>query len=182
MTVKLSPHFADYELKCKCHRHKDNPLCNVSPRLLMLAEKVRDVVKLPMIVRSCCRCVAHNSDPDVKGSPTSKHLCSESLPARAMDFRAKGLTPCQTFSFIIRAWAGGGLSELGGIGLYDTFVHIDTAKAEDGHLRVWDDRKKKTAEESEIIGDLIAYLSPLEHTERPAAVINRLILTINEWR
>ena len=180
MTVKLSPHFADYELKCKCNRHKDKPLCNVSPRLLMLAEKVRDVLKFPMLVTSCCRCAPHNKEEG--GSTTSKHLCSDSLPARAMDFKTRGLTPCQSFSFIVRAWAGGGLSELGGIGLYDTWLHIDTAKAEDGHLRVWDERKKKTAEDSEIIGDLIAYLRPIEHLGRPAAVVNRLILALNEWR
>ena len=180
MTVKLSPHFADYEVACKCAKHSKGLYYYVSPRLIMLAERVRDVLKFPMIVTSCSRCPEHNKA--VGGSPTSKHIFTDTQPTRAMDFKTKGLTPCQSFSFIIRAWAGGGLSELGGIGLYDTWLHIDTAKAEDGHLRVWDCRKKKTAEDSEIIGDLIAYLSPLEHTERPAAVINRLILTINEWR
>ena len=180
MTVKLSPHFADYELKCKCSRHKDKPLCNVSPRLLMLAEKVRDVLKFPMIVTSCCRCAEHNAE--VGGETNSLHICTEVKAARAMDFKTKGMTPCQSFSFIIRAWAGGGLNELGGIGLYDTWLHIDTAKTDDGHLRVWDCRKKKTAEDSEIIGDLIEYLRPIEHLERTAAVINRLCATLNEWR
>lgn len=181
MSKKLSPHFADYELQCKCKRHRGNPLCNVSPRLLMLAERVRDVLKTPMIVTSCCRCPAHNADPDVKGSPTSKHITTDKQPSRAMDFKAKGMTPSLAFDTIIREWACGGLGELGGIGLYDTWLHIDTAKAEDGHLRVWDERKKKTTADSEILGQLVEDLRGLT-TQRPAAVINRLCIALNEWR
>ena len=143
MTVKLSPHFADYELKCKCSRHKDKPLCNVSPRLLMLAEKVRELLKTPMIVTSCCRCAAHNADPDVKGSPTSKHICDEKTPARAMDFRPKDTPLIVAYNAIVKAWRDGRLTELGGIGIYDRWIHINTAKAADGHLRQWDNRTKK---------------------------------------
>lgn len=177
--MNVFPHFADYELRCQCRRHKDKQLCNVSPRLGMLAERVRDVLKTPMIVTSCCRCAAHNKE--VGGSPTSKHLCSETQPARAMDFKAKGMSPSLALDTIIREWACGGLGELGGIGLYDTFVHIDTGKAEDGHLRVWDERKKKTTTDSEILGQLVEDLRGLT-TQRPAAVINRLCIALNDWR
>ena len=158
--MNVFPHFADYELRCQCRRHKDKQLCNVSPRLGMLAERLRDVLKTPMIVTSCCRCPAHNADPDVKG---------------------KGMSPSLAFDTIIREWACGGLVELGGIGLYDTFIHIDTAKDEDGHLRVWDERKKKTTTDSEILGQLVEDLRGLT-TQRPAAVINRLCIALNEWR
>lgn len=179
MTKKLSPHFADYELRCKCNRHKDSPLCNVSPRLLMLAERVRDVLKTPMIVTSCCRCPEHNKTSG--GSPTSKHIFTDTQPTRAMDFKAKGMSPSLAFDTIIREWACGGLGELGGIGLYDTWLHIDTAKAEDGHLRVWDERKKKTTADSEILGQLVEDLRGLT-TARPAPVINRLCIALNGWR
>lgn len=177
--MRPSPHFADYELQCKCKRHGDKPLCNVSPRLLMLAEKVRDVLGTPMIVKSCCRCAPHNKEEG--GSPTSKHICDEKTPARALDFKAKGMTPSLAFDTIIREWACGRLSELGGIGLYDTIVHIDTAKADDGHLRVWDNRNTKTAEQQEILGQLVEDLRNLT-TARPASVINRLCIAINSWR
>ena len=179
MTKKLSPHFADYELQCKCHRHKNKPLCNVSPRLLMLSERVRDELKTPMIPTSCCRCPEHNKE--VGGSPTSKHITTDKQPSRAMDFKAKGMISVLAFDAIVRDWACGGLGELGGIGLYDTFVHIDTAKAEDGHLRVWDERKKKTTADSEILGQLVEDLRGLT-SARPAAVINRLCIALNEWR
>lgn len=179
--MNITAHFADHELRCQCRRHGKQQLCNVHPRLLSLAEKVRDLLRTPMIVTSCCRCPAHNADPDVKGSPTSKHITTEKQPSRAMDFKAKGMTPPLAFDAIVREWACGGLGELGGIGLYDTFIHIDTAKAEDGHLRVWDERKTRTSEQSEIIGKLIEDLRGLA-TQRPATVINRLIITLNEWR
>lgn len=179
--MNITPHFADYELRCKCHRHGNEPLCNVSPRLLMLAEKVREVLGTPMVVTSCCRCPAHNADPDVKGSPSSKHICTPTQPSRAMDFKAKDMRPSLAFDLIIRDWACGGLSELGGIGLYDTWLHIDIAKAEDGHLRVWDSRKTKTATDREVLGQLVEDLRGLT-TARPALVINRLCIALNEWR
>lgn len=141
--MNLSPHFADYELRCKCNRHKDAPLCNVSPQLLALAEKVREILKTPMVVRSCCRCPEHNADPDVKGSPTSKHITTDKLPARAMDYKPRNMSPITAYNAIVKAWRDGRLPDLGGIGLYDSFVHIDTAKAYDGHLRTWDKRSQK---------------------------------------
>lgn len=142
--MNLSAHFTDSELRCKCKRHKDKQLCNVDRHLLSLAEQVRSLLKVPMVVTSCCRCPAHNTDPDVKGSPTSKHITTETQPARAMDFRPQhSLSPLRAYNTIVKAWRDGKLPELGGIGLYDTFLHIDTAKAADGHLRTWDERKKK---------------------------------------
>lgn len=179
MSKYPSPHFADHELACKCAKHAKERKYYVSPRLLMLAERVRDVLKTPMIVTSCCRCPEHNKE--VGGSPTSKHIFTATQPSRAMDFKAKGMTPSLAFDTIVREWACGGLGELGGIGLYDTWLHIDTAKAEDGHLRVWDERKKKTTADSEILGQLVEDLRGLT-TQRPAAVINRLCIALNEWR
>ena len=49
MTKKLSPHFSHYEIACRCRCGFDM----VSPRLLGLAEKVRDVLNEPMIVSFC---------------------------------------------------------------------------------------------------------------------------------
>jgi len=138
--MNLTSHFADFELRCQCKRHKEKPLCNVAPRLLSLAEKVRDILKVPMIVTSCCRCPEHNKE--VGGSPASKHICTQSQPARAMDFKPKNTPPIVAYNAIVKAYRDGRLNELGGIGLYDWGIHIDIAKAADGHLRTWDYRKK----------------------------------------
>ena len=128
----LSPHFSLDECKCCC----GCGLCSVTPRLLALAEAVRDILKEPMIVHSVCRCKAHNAA--VGGSPTSKHL-----KGQAMDFHVRGLSPVAVYNAIVKAWHDGKLPELGGVGLYDWGVHIDIAKAPDGHLRTWDRREAR---------------------------------------
>ena len=127
----LSPHFAKDECVCRC----GCGLCSVTPRLLALAEKVRDLLGEPMIVTSVCRCRDHNAK--VGGSPRSKHL-----NGRAMDFKTRS-DPQAVYDAIVRAWENGELSELGGVGIYDWGIHIDTEKAPDGHLRRWDKRKAR---------------------------------------
>lgn len=128
----LSPHFSLDECKCRC----GCGLCSVTPQLLDLAEKVRSILQTPMIVTSGTRCVSHNAR--VGGSPTSKHL-----QGLAMDFYCRTLSPTAIYNAIIKAWHDGKLPELGGVGLYDWGVHIDIAKAPDGHLRTWDRREAR---------------------------------------
>lgn len=128
----LSPHFSLDECKCRC----GCGLCNVTPQLLDLAEKVRSILQTPMIVTSVCRCREHNAK--VGGSPRSKHLSG-----LAMDFYCKRLSPQAVYDAVVRAWENGELSELGGVGVYDWGIHIDTEKAPDGHLRRWDKRKAR---------------------------------------
>ena len=125
----LSPHFAKDECACRC----GCGLCNATPRLLMMAGKVRDLLGEPMIVRSVCRCAEHNAKTP-GASPTSKHLAG-----KAMDFYCRRLSPLAVY----KAWYDGRLPELGGVGIYDWGIHIDTEKAPDGHLRRWDKRKAR---------------------------------------
>lgn len=139
--MNLSEHFTDKELACRCARHGGGLFCNVAPELLKLAETVRAVLGVPMVVTSCCRCPAHNAEEG--GVKSSKHLCADKQPARAMDFKPQGVKPLAAYRQILAARKAGKLPDLGGIGLYDTFLHIDTEKAPDGHLRTWDYRKRK---------------------------------------
>lgn len=129
---RLSAHFRRAELACRC----GCGLLNVSPQLLDLAEKVRAILQTPMIVTSGTRCVSHNAR--VGGSPTSKHL-----QGLAMDFYCRTLSPTAVYNAVVKAWHDGKLPELGGVGLYDWGVHIDIAKAPDGHLRTWDRREAR---------------------------------------
>lgn len=123
---KVSLHFSRHELVCRCgcglYIHR--------PQLIDLAEKVREILKIPMYVNSGTRCVSHNARVD--GSPTSKHL-----QGLAMDFYCKTLTPTAIYNVILSRYIKGYLPELGGMGIYKTFVHIDAFHAEDGHLRLW---------------------------------------------
>ena len=128
----LSPHFSRDECACRDGCGFDTP----DGALPELAEAVRDILKEPMIVHSVCRCRAHNAA--VGGSPTSKHL-----KGQAMDFHVRGLSPVAVYNAIVKAWHDGRLPGLGGVGLYDWGVHIDMYRATDGHLRVWDLRKRR---------------------------------------
>ncbi len=128
----LSKHFSRGECACRDYCGFDTP----DPRLLELAEKVRSILKEPMHVHSVCRCKTRNARQG--GSPTSKHL-----KGQAMDFHCERLSPLAVYNAIAKAWHDGRLPELGGVGIYDWGVHIDIAKAADGHLRTWDRRKKR---------------------------------------
>lgn len=132
----LSPHFSIDECKCWCSRHKKKPYCPVTVKLLGLAESIRDILGRALIVHSVCRCPEHNKE--VGGSPTSKHVSG-----KAMDFHCRDMTPAAVANAILEAWRGGLLPSLGGLGLYDWGVHIDTEKSSDGHLRRWDLRKTR---------------------------------------
>lgn len=134
--MRLSPHFEDSELWCQCCHE-----CHVTPQLLGLAEDVRAVLgNTAMYVNqhdhSAYRCEEHNKE--VGGVENSYHM-----QGMAMDFDCRGcMTPAQIYKNLVDARMHGELRNLWGIGLYDTFVHIDTGKAPDGHLRTWDERSK----------------------------------------
>lgn len=44
-------------------------------------------------------------------------------------------------AMVLAKWKRGELPELGGLGLYPNWIHVDTVKAADGHLRRWNTRK-----------------------------------------
>ncbi len=131
--MKLSPHFTDSECACRCGCGK----CDVSPRLLMLAEKIRDIFHAPLVTHSVCRCEVHNER--VKGVKNSQHL-----KGKAMDFHVKGLesAPEVVYNSILRAYQDGLLPELGALFLYDWGVHIDV-RACDGRLKTGNYRSDK---------------------------------------
>lgn len=123
-----SEHFSEEELSCRC--------CHqlvIDEDLLQLAETVRSIVKRPIIVNCAYRCPKHNKE--VGGVENSYHT-----QGKAMDIRVSGMTPANLYNKIMTAYNNDQLPLLGGIGIYKTFVHVDTAKASDGHLRTWDER------------------------------------------
>lgn len=127
----LSSHFSERECACRCGCGFDQ----VPPRMLGLAEKVREVLSnVPMIVHSVCRCPDRNKQ--VGGVKNSQHL-----QGKAMDFHAKGLSNEEAYKKIKSAFNSGQLPELGGLFLYDWGVHIDVRPIPDGRLRTADYRE-----------------------------------------
>ncbi len=132
MTTSLSEHFTREELQCRC----GCGLCSPGAGLITLAEDIRALLNAPMIVHSACRCAPHNAR--VGGAPNSRHL-----QGRAMDFHAPGISAADVFKRIKAERDAGRLPLLGGLGLYDWGVHIDTRSTADGQLRTWDCRRAK---------------------------------------
>lgn len=105
---RLSPHFAETELACRC--------CGrvlVHPELVNKLEHLRRLAGRPVLVNSGYRCPAHNQA--VGGAANSYHL-----KGMAADIRVPGL-PVQNLAALAEQ-AG-----FSGIGLYrqQGFVHVD---------------------------------------------------------
>ena len=119
-----STDFVSTEFDCNC----SIPNCkktHVNIELIKLLQRIRDHFGKPVKINSAFRCVAHNHA--VGGEQNSQHL-----KGNAADIVINGIKP-----IIIYQWLNG--IHDGGLGLYDTFVHVDVR---DGRAR-WDKRKKK---------------------------------------
>lgn len=119
--MKLSPHFDSKEFACKDGCGFDD----VDPVLVEKLEALRALAgNKPLIINSACRCPTHNKV--VRGAKNSQHV-----KGKAADVRPP--TGMSTAKFAELAERVG----FGGIGIYNTFVHVDTRK---GRSR-WDYRK-----------------------------------------
>ena len=106
----VSKNFKESELCCPCCKHY---IHNV--RLLYSLEKLRRLAgNLPITITSGTRCPEHNAD--VGGVPGSKHVSGE-----AADIVIHGLHPEEIAVLCQKVVA----FEHGGIGLYNTFAHLD---------------------------------------------------------
>ena len=109
-SVKLSKNFSSHEFDCKgkgcCSK------TTVDPLLVDYLQKIRDKFGVSITINSGYRCSKHNKA--VGGAASSKHTMG-----MAADIVCKGVKPLEVAKY---AESIGIL----GIGLYDTFVHIDT--------------------------------------------------------
>lgn len=128
--MKLSEHFDDSEAACK----DGTPLPDeYRPNAEFLAHAVLEVIRAitgrPVDVTSWYRTKKHNAK---HGVPGSSHLTAEGA-----DINVRGLTPAETHHVILEAYRAGKLPGIGGLGIYPDWVHVDTRRAADGHLRRW---------------------------------------------
>lgn len=65
--IKIAPHFSLREFECRCCG-----AVKISPDLVDLLERLRDVLARPIVVTSGYRCAAHNEE--VGGATKSYHL------------------------------------------------------------------------------------------------------------
>lgn len=109
----LTKNFSRKEFRCKCGRRN----CNAAPvdmTLVSALQKLRDYIGVPLYINSACRCVWHNRR--VGGKYNSQHLCGRAADIRCDELTPKELAKCAE---MIPEF------DKGGIGTYDTFVHVD---------------------------------------------------------
>ncbi len=110
LTDQLSPNFRRKEFACRC----GCGLNAISMELVHGLQKLRDIVKRPIVVTSGLRCVVWNEKQG--GSRLSRHLLGQ-----AADIRVAGMSARTLFRYAQK------IPALRGIGVSDegNFIHVD---------------------------------------------------------
>jgi uncharacterized protein YcbK (DUF882 family) len=107
-----SKYFQRIEFRCKCGCGD----ANINPLLLPVLDDLREHFGAPVIINSGKRCAKHNKV--VGGAEFSQHVLGT-----AADVVVKGKTPVEVHEYLT-----GKYPNALGIGLYNTFVHVDVRK------------------------------------------------------
>lgn len=115
-TTKLTSNFSTYEFRCGLGSPCSS--CSttlIDEQLVEYLQKIRDHFGKPITITSAYRCSSYNAK--IGGATGSRHT-----KGQACDFQISGVAPLQIAQYA---------ESIGikGIGLYDTFVHIDTRAA-----------------------------------------------------
>lgn len=106
----LSPHFTTWEFCCKHCGTMPNQ--GIDPALLEVLETVRaQFGGRPVTINSGYRCPTHNAA--VGGVEDSQHV-----EGKAADFTVADVMPSKVYAYLDPVHEGG-------LGKYDTFVHVD---------------------------------------------------------
>ena len=108
----VSNNFSRHEFGCKCGCGFDA----VDFELRDVVQKVRDYYGKPVTINSGCRCLKYNRS--IESTDNSQHI-----KAKAADISIAGVLPAEIFSYLDNEYP-----HKYGIGLYQTFVHIDVRK------------------------------------------------------
>lgn len=110
--------------------------------LLALLDKIREAHGGPVKVVSGYRSPAYNARLAEDSQAHQVASGSQHIQGRAADLRPVNGTCEDFFQEIMALYRSGQLPELGGVALYpeSRWVHVDTYKSDDGHLRTWKGR------------------------------------------
>lgn len=124
----MTKNFKVEEFKCKCGCGE----MRISPTVLLVCQLVRDKFKKPVTISSGSRCSSYNEK--VGGVSDSQHKVKGDGYTHAADIQVKDVEPRLVYSFLNDLF-----HNTLGIGIYNTFVHIDDRI--DRAYR-WDNRSK----------------------------------------
>lgn len=105
-----------------------------------LADDCRDAWGAPLEAVSWYRTPEHNAELAANSAAHQVASGSNHVAGLAIDLRPiGGGDASMLYRVLLAAHAAGKLPSLGGIGLYprSNWIHVDTVKAPDGHLRKW---------------------------------------------
>ena len=125
---KLSANFKVSDFKCK----DGSDVILINPNLIPILEKIREHFGKPVNINSGYRTPSYNR----KTQGAAKN--SQHMYGNAADISIKGVTPLEIYKWL-RTW------HTGGLGLYDTFVHVDVRDLIGLRTETWDNRKSKPA-------------------------------------
>lgn len=107
--MKLTHNLSRHEFACKCKCGFDT----IDFELIRAIQSACDHFNTSVRINSGCRCVDHNAQ--VGGHIRSKHI-----DGKAADIVLKGVSPSNVAAYFERNYPN-----KYGIGIYDTFTHID---------------------------------------------------------
>lgn len=107
--VKLSNNFKLQEFECKCGKCKNTKIDN---KLVNSLQLIRNHFNKAVIINSGYRCTEHNKS--VGGVSNSQHT-----KGKAADIVVKGIAPREVAAYAASIGVNG-------IGVYETFTHVDT--------------------------------------------------------
>lgn len=106
-------------------------------KVATIVQRVRDHFAKPAIIVSGYRSPAYNRK--IGGSRKSQHK-----RGRAIDFKIKGVSAKRVHDWVLAQYRAGKMPELGGLGSYPGFTHVDIRKKWRKRLARWGGKRKTT--------------------------------------
>lgn len=134
--MQVTPHFSSREFDC--HDGSLYPAEWIAERLVPLCsmlEVIRGAMQAPITIVSGYRSTAYNAARARNSSGVAKD--SQHIHGRAADIRCAGIPSEELHAAITKLYKAGMLPQLGGLGRYRGWVHVDVREKVGGHLAQW---------------------------------------------
>jgi uncharacterized protein YcbK (DUF882 family) len=141
-TLPVSQFFTPAEFACRDGTWYPEEWAGRWALLTGLCDAIRRMYGAPLTVVSGYRTQEYNDSLLASGhhpAANSQHI--EGMAADLAPGHIEGRDPVgELHAMVLRAYEVGQLPDLGGLGIYPDWIHCDTFKAPDGHLRRWSTR------------------------------------------